>query len=153
AELYAQKAIVELEVNFLRQTVSADNSELARKQLGLNVLNQKTSTIPDLGLEHLRLFRSILIQSKILEVMIPLLEQARLEEQRETPSIAVLDRAVPAEKKAKPKRMLIVALAALSSIILSISIFAVWQRLKGLQATSPERFELLRALFRIRNSQ
>jgi len=152
-ELYAQKTLLELDVNFLLQTVGPENSILKQKQLELRLLNEKVSDIPDLGLEHLRLFRSISVQSKILEVLIPLLEQARLEEKRETPSVAVLDVAVPAEKKAKPKRMIMVAVAGFSSLILTAFFYALRERMKAMQADSPERFELLRALFRIRNSR
>jgi uncharacterized protein involved in exopolysaccharide biosynthesis len=150
-ELYAQKTLLELEVDFLRQTVGADNPILKQKQLELSLLDKRVKEIPDLGLEHLRLFRSITIQTKILEVLLPLLEQARLEERRETPSVAVLDAAVPAERKAKPKRMIMVAVAGISSLILTAFIYAVWERMKLMQVNSPERFELLRALFRIRS--
>ncbi|MCI0559550.1 MAG: hypothetical protein MN733_13735 [Nitrososphaera sp.] len=153
ADLYAQKTLLELEVEFLRQTVGKENSTLKQKQLELNLLSQRVAEIPDLGLEHLRLFRAITIQTKILEVLIPLLEQARLEERRETPSVAVLDAAVPAEKKAKPRRSTIAAVAGLSSLILTVLSYAIWERMKYIQIQSPERYELLRALFRFRNNR
>jgi tyrosine-protein kinase Etk/Wzc len=148
AQLYAEKATRELEVQFLRSVVGKDNPELMRRELELNILNQKVATIPDLGLESLRLYRSVLIQSKILEVLLPLYEQARLEEKKETPSAAVLDKAVPAEKKARPKRMLIVLISTLSVALLSFSFYALRDRFRKFKGESPEHYEILRSVFR-----
>ena len=47
------------------------------------------------------------IQYRILQFLTPMFEQAKVEERRQTPSVIVLDHAEPAERKAKPKRMLI----------------------------------------------
>jgi len=148
AQLYAEKATKELEVQFLKSVVGKDNPELLRRELELNILNQKVATIPDLGLESLRLYRSVLIQSKILEVLLPLYEQARLEEKKETPSVAVLDKAVPAEKKARPKRMLIVLISTLSVGLLSFSFYALRDRFRKFKSESPEHYEILRSVFR-----
>ncbi len=148
AQLYAEKATKELEVQFLKSVVGKDNPELLRRELELNILNQKVATIPDLGLESLRLYRSVLIQSKILEVLLPLYEQARLEEKKETPSVAVLDKAVPAEKKARPKRMLIVLISTLSVGLLSFSFYALRDRFRKFKSESPEHYKILRSVFR-----
>ena len=149
AQMYAEKATKELEVQFLKSVVvGKDNPELLRRELELNILNQKVATIPDLGLESLRLYRSVLIQSKILEVLLPLYEQARLEEKKETPSVAVLDKAVPAEKKARPKRMLIVLISTLSVALLSFSFYALRDRFRKFKSESPEHYKILRSVFR-----
>ena len=146
AQIYAEKATKEQEVQFLRSVAGKDNPELQRRQLELSVLNAKVATIPDLGLESLRLYRNVLIQAKILEVLVPLFEQARLEEKKETPSIAVLDKAVPAEKKSRPKRMLIVLISTLSVALLSFSFYALRDRFRTLKRESPEHYEILRSI-------
>jgi tyrosine-protein kinase Etk/Wzc len=148
AQLYAEKATKEIETQFLSNVVSKDNPELLKAQLQLRILNQKVASIPDLGLESLRLYRNMLIQAKILEVLVPLYEQARLEEKKETPSVAVLDKAVPAEKKARPKRMLIVLISTLSVALLSFSFYALRDRFRQLKQESPEHYEIFRSIFR-----
>ena len=60
------------------------------------------------------------IQEKILEVIAPMLEQARFEEQRDVEAVQVVDRAVPPTKKFKPRRSFIVIAATLSAFILSV---------------------------------
>ena len=60
------------------------------------------------------------IQERILELVAPMLEQARFEEQREKEAVQVLDVAVPPVEKARPHRAIICIMATLSAFILSI---------------------------------
>lgn len=150
AQLYAEKTLKEMEVQFMTQTMGATNPELERRKLELTILNQKLGLIPDLGLQHFRLYRNIFIQSKILEVLLPLYEQTRFEEKKEVPSVVVLDRAVPAERKAKPKRMLIVLISTLSAGVLTLMMYALRERILLLRTQSPERYKVLREVFRMK---
>lgn len=150
AQLYSEKALKEVEIQFLSQVVSSENPELQRKRLEYQVLNQKLSNIPDLGLEQWRIYRNLLIQSRILEVLIPIYEQARLEEKKETPSVAILDRAVPAERKAKPKRLLIMFFSTFSAALISLIFFAVRERLQVFRKESPESYQILQSIFSLR---
>jgi uncharacterized protein involved in exopolysaccharide biosynthesis len=150
AQIYAEKALKEVEVAFLSQAMGKDNPELARRRLEMQVLNDKVATFPDLGVQGLRLYRDLFIQGKILEVLMPMYEQARLEEKRETPSVVVLDRAIPAERKSKPKRLLIILLATLSAATFFVVSYAVWERIRRLELESPGHYEALRSVFRFR---
>jgi len=150
AQLYADKAIKEIELEFLLQVAGSENSEVQRRRAELRILNNKLSLIPDLGLTQWRIYRNLLIQARILEVMIPVYEQARLEEKKETPSVAVLDRAIPAERKAKPKRLLIILIATLSAGMLSLSFYALREQLDALKSRSPESYDVIRSAFSFR---
>jgi tyrosine-protein kinase Etk/Wzc len=128
ADISAQLAIKEVEANVLKKTQTSDNSMLISAQIEIDELQKKLSQInngtafgkddmkvivpfskmPDLGSEYLRLYRDVEIQYKILQFITPIYEQAKVEEQRNTPSVVILDRAVPAERKTKPKRLLII---------------------------------------------
>ena len=112
AALYASKAKMEIEIAIMEHNVPADNSTLIQKKLEFHELNKKISTIPQIGLKSFRLFRDVTIQQKILEFLIPIYEQARIEEQKDVPVLLVLDKAIPAEKKARPQRSLIVFLSS-----------------------------------------
>jgi uncharacterized protein involved in exopolysaccharide biosynthesis len=76
--------------------------------------------VPELGLQYLRLYRDYEIQNKLLEFILPLYEQAKIEEQRDVPVVQVLDRAVPPEKKARPFRTLIVVSVFASALTLFV---------------------------------
>lgn len=108
AELYAMKAKKEIEIGVLQKSVTADNQVLRQSQDELEVITKKLDGFPKSGLEGVRLYREVVIQSKLLEFLLPIYEQAKIEEQKDVPVLLVIDTAVPAEKKSKPKRALII---------------------------------------------
>lgn len=120
ADLYAMKARKEIELSILEKTVSEESEAVKRLRLELSELSRKLADVPETGMESFRLYRAVAIHQKILEYLVPLYEQARIEEQKDVPVILVLDRAVPAERKFKPKRAVMVATAAGLSLLVSI---------------------------------
>jgi uncharacterized protein involved in exopolysaccharide biosynthesis len=150
AELYALKAKKEIEIGLLERTVSADNPLLLQSSMELKAIEKKVSEIPEAGLMEVRLLREVMIQQRILEYVLPLLEQAKVDEQKNVPVILVLDRAVPPEFKDRPKRSLIVIVAGLSAILLSIAYALAAEWFLRLRLTDPERYALWLNLFRKR---
>jgi uncharacterized protein involved in exopolysaccharide biosynthesis len=68
------------------------------------------SEVPDLTINYYRLFREIEIQSKILEFVLPMYEQAKVEEQKSIPTLIIVDPAVPPDLKHSPKKAFIILL-------------------------------------------
>jgi uncharacterized protein involved in exopolysaccharide biosynthesis len=68
------------------------------------------SEVPDLTINYYRIFREIEIQSKILEFVLPMYEQAKVEEQKSIPTLIIVDTAVPPELKYSPKKAFIILL-------------------------------------------
>jgi len=101
---------------------------------------------PEIGIEYIRRYRELEIQGKILELLMPLYEQARIEEQRNTPSVIVLDRAVAAEKASKPKRLILTIAITFCSIILAV-LFTVYRNRARVLASSLSTEELNKLLF------
>ena len=64
--------------------------------------------IPEIMIEYFRIYREVEIQSKIMEVTLPLFEQAKMEEHKSIPTILIIDEAVPPELKYKPKKAFII---------------------------------------------
>lgn len=122
ASLYAMKVKKEVEVAVLEKSVTADNNALQQMRLELNELEKKVSTIPETGIASLRLYRDVAIQQKIVEFLVPLYEQARIEEQKDVPVLLVLDTAIPPEKKSKPQRSLIVLLSTFLMFSFSVAL-------------------------------
>jgi tyrosine-protein kinase Etk/Wzc len=168
AELTAQLALKEVQVGVLRRTQSVDNPALASISIEVDELRRKLSQmnsgaglsegemkvfvpfkrIPDLGAEYVRLFRDVEIQYKILQFITPLYEQAKVEERRETPSVVVLDRAGPAERKAKPKVSLYALMAFVFSTLAALLVIFVREMIVRLDAAQPGRFASLIATWR-----
>ena len=134
----SQIALKEIQLGILEKTTTPNNELREQTLLELTALRHQMSTLqfgqtgksdrfqvfppfdkaPELGVQYFRLYREVELQGKILELILPLFEQAKIEEQRDTPSVLVLDSAVPPELASKPRRLLVTAIVLLVSIII-----------------------------------
>ena len=153
----------EVELNVLKQTYGPDhpltnnaNVELKELQKKINLLNsgaddsQKDVKLlipfkqaPQLGNEYLKIYRNLEIQYKILEFVQPLYEQAKVEEARNTPSVLVLDKAGPAERKSKPKGTLYAIISFVTSLLVGIMIVFTRELFMKLKSADPEKHNYL----------
>jgi tyrosine-protein kinase Etk/Wzc len=140
AELYARRTLKELELDVYRETVGPENPLYTSARLEYDVISRRLDQIPAQTIESLRVFRELLIQQKIFELLTPLLEEARLEELRDTPTVLVLDEAVPSERRARPKRLLITLAMGVVSFILSVSYVVTSQHLNEIRENDPEKY-------------
>ncbi len=70
------------------------------------------NSLPNTTLEYLRRYRQVQINSTLLEFIIPLYEQAKIEEKKDYPILQIIDNAVPPAKKSWPPRTLFALLGA-----------------------------------------
>jgi len=75
--------------------------------------------VPEVTMRYFELYRDLEIQNKILEFVLPFYEQVRLEEQRDTPSVIVLDTAIPADKPSKPRKLILSVVVLIVSFLLA----------------------------------
>lgn len=107
----------------MKKILSPDQAEVKTQQEKIEALKKELSNImnteygesrlnlkgtPKIILNYFRLRRNVEIQNKILMTLIPLLEQAKIEENRETPTVLILDNPNVPDKKSKPKRLYII---------------------------------------------
>lgn len=144
ADIYGMKAKKEIEVGILERTVAPDNDALRQAKLELREIEKKLATIPEAGLETFRLYRTVAAQQKILEVLLPLYEQAKINEQKDMPVLLVLDRAVPPERKVKPQRLLIMLSAGFLAFFLMIALAFLMEGLAQRTRTTTTLEERLR---------
>jgi len=89
-------------------------SELKNKRTKLYKGNNKDDffvsidDLPDLQLKYIRLFRELEIQNKTLQFVYPIVEQAKIDEKKNMPTILIIDKAFAPTKKYSPKRSFIV---------------------------------------------
>lgn len=117
--LEAEVKSEEVKLDVLKKILSPDQIEVKTEEAKINALKEQLSNIqnstdlndflrlgnsPTIAMGFLRLQREVEIQNKILTFLLPLYEQAKIEEKKETPTITILDKPYVAERKAKPKR-------------------------------------------------
>ena len=82
--------------------------------------NFALSNATEVGIEFLRLYAEFQTFSKVKSFLLPMLEESRLDEIRENRTLYVVDEALPADKKARPKRTLIILGSIFGSLIFSL---------------------------------
>ena len=119
-------------VRAARETVQAANRKYNAAMDGRErMLPVPQDSLPGLARQFIELEQDQLVLAKIIEYTRPVLEEARLEEQRKIEAVQVVDVAVPPVKKARPWRALIVVSSTLSGFLLAVIyalLLAWWQR-------------------------
>jgi len=64
-------------------------------------------TLPEKAVNYFRIIREVEINSAILEFVLPLYEQSKIEEKKDIPTLQVIDYAIPPEQKSYPPRTII----------------------------------------------
>ena len=130
----------EVEAKVLRSFATAQNPDLQRVEEEVRALRielEKVETskgsgvdplmssgrVPEMGTEYLRKLRQLKYNETLFELLSKQYEISKLEEARDAVVIQVIDRAVPPERKSRPKRALIVILA--TAVMLFLSVFIV----------------------------
>jgi uncharacterized protein involved in exopolysaccharide biosynthesis len=78
------------------------------------------SKLPDLAINYFRAYREVEIQTKIMEFVLPLFEQAKVDEQKSIPTLIVIDKAVPPQWKDSPKKAFIILAAVFLGLFFHI---------------------------------
>ncbi len=158
ATMRAESYALEIEYEALKQQFGAANPRVRVARQAMNTAQRKGDEVlagggevlpvargdfPEVMRTYIELEQELRIQKSILEIIAPMYEQARFQEERKYEAVQVVDKAVASTDKAKPKRKLIVIGATLSGLLLSILFVLVldwWQRKGGyvLQRISDE---------------
>jgi capsule polysaccharide export protein KpsE/RkpR len=145
AELQMEKIKTEVELNYFKNNLSKTDPNLRSLKTKITVLDQKISNlengksngvqislkkIPQKAAGFLRLYRDVEILNKVLEFLVPQLEQARLQEVKKSADIQILERAVPDDYKTKPKRIAIIFTISFIYFIISILVMILYDYYK-----------------------
>ena len=153
ATLRAQASAKEVQIATMRSYAAPGNPDLiqARQELaGLRAQIGKlehdelvgdgdimvaTGRMPDAGLEYLRKLRDVKYQQAVYEMLAKQYESARVDEARNSVVIQVVDTALAPDEESGPRRMLIVLLATVFTLLLAI----MWTFARlGLQRTQQD---------------
>jgi len=138
ADLKAQITAREVQMGVMKQFSTAANPDVLRIKDELRELRKQLTMVeskrgnpetmalpslsesPALGLQYIRLKREALIQEKVFELLTQQYEMARIDEAKEDITFQVIDRAIPPEKRIKPKRRQMVMLAGAVSLFAGV---------------------------------
>jgi uncharacterized protein involved in exopolysaccharide biosynthesis len=102
-----------------------------------NEIHIPFAQVPELGLELARLTRDVKVQETVYSLLTQQLEQAKIAEARDMPTVQALDRAVPADRKSKPKIKLNIAVAGITSLLVGALLAFFLEYLAGVKQSPP----------------
>ncbi len=137
----------------LEREVAEMRSKLRELETGEDAERTGLRELPKLSLDYLRAFREVQVHQALDEFLRREYESYRIQEERDTPTIYVLDPARPAEKKIRPKRSILCIGATVLAFLASLALVIVFEAFRRMRENEPERFarlETLAAEFKLR---
>jgi tyrosine-protein kinase Etk/Wzc len=152
AELRAQVAAKQVQLQSLRTYATEDNPDVKRAERELAELQAQsakmsqmersgadlsegnlqvpTRRVPEANLEYLRVARELKYHESLYDFLGKQLEAARIDESKNAVMVQVVDKAVEPERKSSPKRLLIVAVTAVASFLVSCLGVLIWEAIR-----------------------
>jgi uncharacterized protein involved in exopolysaccharide biosynthesis len=159
ARLKAEIVSKEVQLATLSNSRTGESSEVKALQAGISKLKSQlgamvgsggadsiipaTGNVPALGVEYIRKMREVKIQEAVFEQLTKQYEVAKINENKDSSTLQILDEAVAPSKKSKPKRSLIVLLSTFSAFLISIVTIFVQEYLTKL---SPDDVEIVKEI-------
>ena len=162
ARLRGQISVKEVQINSMRAFATDRNPELRMAQQELDALKRelariegespqagpgKTDAITNTGPDNLRRLRDMKYYETVYELLAKQYEIAKIDEARDAGLIQVLDKAVPADRKSRPKRAVIVIVTALVAGFLAV-LWAFFREAEQRVRQNPQQAERLNTLRR-----
>jgi uncharacterized protein involved in exopolysaccharide biosynthesis len=96
------------------------------------------SRLPAVGMELARLMREVKIQETLLGLLMEQFERAKINEARDTPTVRVMDKAIPPVKKARPKRVMYLAGGLFLGFVMSVLFSFFMEYVERMKARTQE---------------
>ena len=128
ANIMAQKLALEVKLSVLRRSLAESSEEVRRVREELSAVERQLGAMPQAGVATMRLWRDLKVQEQLFELLTAQLEEARIRETRDTPTVQVLDPAVTPLHKSRPKRAAVVLAGLLLGCVGSVGYLLLTER-------------------------
>jgi uncharacterized protein involved in exopolysaccharide biosynthesis len=127
AELMARQVSLQVQLSVLRSYLREDNERVVQVRTELDGLNERIAQAPQVEGDLARLIRDVKLYQQSYALLVAQLEEARLRETMDTPTVTVLDEAVPIQKRARPLR----GIWAIAAAMLAVAATVAWDEYRG----------------------
>jgi len=133
-DLMSRKIMLEVRLGMLKSYLRDDNDQVVQTKSELDQLKARISSLPQLQTEIQRLMRDNKVQEQLYLLLIAELEQARIRESMDTPTVQLLDPAKPPERHSRPRRAILALAAGVVAFAGSV-VWIAWR--EGSDSTAP----------------
>ena len=160
-DLKVAQANLELDIQMREKTLGRDHTDLVEKRQRLNLVNDQLSqlewgderdssffsvplsAVPGLRGRYESLFALVRVSEVLYESLLKLYEEARIQEQEDSPTIAVLDWPTVPDLRSRPKRSIIVLATFFCAFIGSLFLAAWLEFVRRMKETQPDDYRRL----------
>jgi tyrosine-protein kinase Etk/Wzc len=121
ARLYATRAALQVRLGVIRSYTRERTDEERQIGLQLGQIDRQLSALPGTGMDLARLVRDAKMQAELFFLLTAQFEDARIQEARDVSTVEQLDVATPPEKKSRPRRALMMAVAFVFSLAAGVT--------------------------------
>jgi uncharacterized protein involved in exopolysaccharide biosynthesis len=166
ARLKAEIVSKEVQLASLSNSRTGESSDVRALQAGISKLKSQlgamvgsggadsiipsTGNLPALSVEYLRKMRELKMQEAVFEQLTKQYEVAKINENKDSSTLQVLDEAVAPSKKSKPKRSLIVLFSTATAFFISIVCIFIQEYFSKLTPEDAEIYREIRQSLRFR---
>ncbi|MEW5995516.1 MAG: Wzz/FepE/Etk N-terminal domain-containing protein [Candidatus Zixiibacteriota bacterium] len=160
-KLKVKLAELDIEMKMYEKNLTESNTELAELKRRRRIISDQLrqletsnpdtsffslpiSAIPSLRGQYEELYSRVRVGESLYRILLEQREQVKIQENEQTPTLTVLDRATPPELKSRPKRLLIVLGTFVLSLFIAVFMAAFLDYLNRLQTHSPEVYARIR---------
>lgn len=133
ASLLARRLALQVRINMLSDLYREGTPQLEQARAELAALDRQIGELPPLSVEFARLLREVKVQEQVHALLTAQFEEARIRENRDTPTLEILDPAVPPERRVRPIRWLFCTSLTLAAFVLSVGTAFTVEFLKRLR--------------------
>jgi len=108
AGMYAQREALQVRLGIIQGYTQGSSDEATQLHAELAQLDRRLQEVPETGIASLRLLRDLKTNEQLRALLTAQYEQARIDEVRDVSTLEPLDVAAPPERRARPKRALVV---------------------------------------------
>ncbi len=147
----------EIDLNVKEQTLSASHPDVVSLKRRINeireqinqlefggrdssYLNLPVANVPALRIKYAELSARVKVSETLYQMLAEQYEQAKLQEKMTTPTISVLDPAIPPVKPFRPRKSLIVLATFAVSLLVALFLALFFHYLERLRQSSPQDY-------------
>lgn len=168
ADLEAQLAVEEVKLAGLQQSLTNSSQEVISQYAIISNIKAQISklegnrtgvslpgvgSVPELGQQYLRLMREFKIQEAIVELLTKQNEMAKLSAARDSTSFQIIQVAKVPDRKAKPKRALLVLMGTFVAFFFSITYAFLLEYIGALPDEEKKRLLALKSQLQLPNAK
>ena len=165
SDLVSEKITNEIELEFSKQFFSEANLKIENLEVKNKILNKKIEElekksgnlkpqyilsiddISDISLQYSQIMLNLRIQKEIYNYLYPQFEAAKIDELKDLPTLEIIDKAVPAGKRSKPKRAIICIISFICALLFSSLFALILDAIKSLK-NDDDRYDKVQDIYK-----